>query len=110
MGEKTAGASLQRRDTGHILPIQFEIENCQILYHAFFPHGLSQRNDPTLYDPPQHDLSDGFSMFHCDSFERRILKQIVFSFREGCPCFCLNFKFTHKDTASSCCWKGFIST
>lgn len=63
----------------HVIRIQLEVENIQVLGHTFLPDAFRNDDDTALYQPPQGYLSHRLIVFFADSGKRGIVEKIVFS-------------------------------
>lgn len=64
MIKKTALYLIERCNGRDILACELKIENLKILDHPFLVvHRLENHNDPSLGQPAEHDLRDGFVVF-----------------------------------------------
>lgn len=61
MVEEAAGLLIERRDRREIVLIQLEIEDREVLGHAFLADGFRDGGDAALVQPAQDDLRDALA-------------------------------------------------
>ena len=74
-----------RGDAGHLVVGQGEVEDVEVLFHAFAADRLGDGHDAALDQPPEHDLGDGLAVGVADGGERRVGEQVVAALGEPAP-------------------------
>lgn len=80
MVEKETFAGVERRDRGHVLVVEFKVEDVEILPHTFDMNRFRNYDHPALHEPAECHLSHAFAVFVTDSFEHWIGEEVVAAF------------------------------
>jgi hypothetical protein len=69
----------------HLFVREHEVEDVEVLFHALTTHGLRDRDDLALDEPPQHYLRDRLAVRAADLGQERIGEQVVLALSESAP-------------------------
>ena len=96
MVEEEAVGGVEIGNRLHVLSIEFEVEEIQILLHSFLVNGLWDDDYVALQQPAQGYLCSSLAIFLANLGEGRVGKHSVLTFCQLGPCHELGAKLIHE--------------